>query len=36
VNGHEMSRYIFYELIMNFGLLEIFISDLCLFLIINA
>jgi hypothetical protein len=35
-NSHIMPRCSFTELIMIFGLLEIFILDLCLFLIINV
>jgi hypothetical protein len=31
-----MSKYTITELVMIFGLLEIFIPDLCLFLIINV
>jgi hypothetical protein len=36
MNGHGIPSYNFSELIMIFGLLEIFTPELCLFLIINA
>jgi hypothetical protein len=35
-NSHIIPRCTFTELIMIFGLLEIFIPDLCLFLFING